>query len=215
MLALDCRGQAGRSIDAGTPTRETHLGHIVRGLYEGPNALLYRSMFTDLVRAVRVLMELPGVDSERVGVQGKSQGGGLALAFAALEPRVRAVVSVYPFLCDYRRVWEMDLATDAYEELTGSLGASTHATNGSRSSSPPSATSTCSTSRGFAVTCCSSPRSPIGCARPRPQFAAYNKIIAPKQAIAYPDFGHENLPEVNDLIKRFLDDRLDAGVDGP
>jgi len=26
--------------------------------------------------------------------------------------------AVYPFLCDYQRVWEMDLARDAYDELT-------------------------------------------------------------------------------------------------
>ena len=160
-------------------------------------------------------MELPGVDSERVGVQGKSQGGGLALACVALEPRVRAVVSVYPFLCDYRRVWEMDLATDAYEELTGWLR---------RFDPRHERIEEFFTTLGYIDVQHLAPRirgdvllvtalADQVCP-PSTQFAAYNKIIAPKQAIAYPDFGHENLPEVNDLIKRFLDDRLDAGVDG-
>lgn len=29
------------------------------------------------------------------------------------EPRVRRCVSIFPFLSDYRRVWEMDLDKDA------------------------------------------------------------------------------------------------------
>ncbi|MGQ9454343.1 MAG: acetylxylan esterase, partial [Armatimonadota bacterium] len=36
---------------------------------------------------------------------------------AALEPRINRVASTYPFLCDYQRVWEMDYAKAAYEEL--------------------------------------------------------------------------------------------------
>ena len=57
------------------------------------------------------------VDPERVGARGASQGGALTLACAALEPRVRRAAPVYPFLSDYQRVWEMDLAKDAYAEL--------------------------------------------------------------------------------------------------
>ena len=41
----------------------------------------------------------------------------LALACAALEPRIQKVALAYPFLCDYQRVWEMDLSQEAYEEL--------------------------------------------------------------------------------------------------
>src|SRR5206468_10960218 len=55
--------------------------------------------------------------SNRVGATGGSQGGGLTLACAALEPRIKRAAPVYPFLCDYQRVWEMDLAVGAYEEL--------------------------------------------------------------------------------------------------
>ena len=39
------------------------------------------------------------------------------LACAALEPRIRRAAPCFPFLCDYRRVWEMDLAKNAYDEL--------------------------------------------------------------------------------------------------
>jgi cephalosporin-C deacetylase len=39
---------------------------------------------------------------------------------------------------------------------------------------------------------------------PSTQFAAYNKITAPKEAVIYPDFGHEGLPGFGDLSFTFL-----------
>jgi len=41
---------------------------------------------------------------------GASQGGALTLACAALDPRVERAAPIFPFLCDYQRVWEMDQA---------------------------------------------------------------------------------------------------------
>ena len=39
---------------------------------------------------------------------------------------------------------------------------------------------------------------------PSTQFAAYNKITAPKEVVIYPDFGHEHLPGHGDLTLNFL-----------
>ena len=39
---------------------------------------------------------------------------------------------------------------------------------------------------------------------PSTQFAAFNKIRAPKRHVLYPDFGHESLPEADDLIYEFM-----------
>jgi cephalosporin-C deacetylase len=39
---------------------------------------------------------------------------------------------------------------------------------------------------------------------PSTQFAAYNKITAPKEAVIYHDFGHEGLPYFNDRSFRFM-----------
>ena len=39
---------------------------------------------------------------------------------------------------------------------------------------------------------------------PSTQFAAYNKITAPKQMSIYPDFGHENLPGFSDETYQFM-----------
>src|SRR5947207_3006705 len=71
----------------------------------------------DAAQLARVVMDMPEVDAGRVGATGGSQGGGLTVACAALEPRIKRAAPVFPFLCDYQRVWEMDLAAGAYEEL--------------------------------------------------------------------------------------------------
>ncbi|HKB90121.1 MAG TPA: alpha/beta fold hydrolase, partial [Opitutaceae bacterium] len=118
VAAIDCRGQGGLSEDVGGVKGNTHHGHVIRGLEDpDPKKLLFRSIFLDTAQLARVVMKMPEVDENRVGAFGGSQGGALTLACAALEPRIRRAAPVFPFLCDYRRVWEMDQAKDAYVEL--------------------------------------------------------------------------------------------------
>ena len=39
---------------------------------------------------------------------------------------------------------------------------------------------------------------------PSSQFAAYNRITAPKRAILYPDFFHEDYPDQHDITLAFF-----------
>jgi cephalosporin-C deacetylase len=39
---------------------------------------------------------------------------------------------------------------------------------------------------------------------PSTQFAAYNRITAPKRHVLYPDFSHEELPGAPDLVYEFM-----------
>src|SRR5207253_11024084 len=117
VAALDVRGQGGLSEDVGGIRGNTLRGHIIRGLNDAPDKLLFRNVFLDTAQVARILMAMPEVDADRVGATGGSQGGGLTLACAALEPRVKKAAAVFPFLCDYLRVWEMDLDVAAYEEI--------------------------------------------------------------------------------------------------
>ena len=115
--SLDCRGQGGLSEDVGGVKGNTLRGHIIRGLDDAPDKLMFRSLFLDTAQLAKIVMGFDEVDATRVGVTGGSQGGGLTLACAALEPRIKLAAPVYPFLCDYMRIWEMDLDVGAYEEL--------------------------------------------------------------------------------------------------
>lgn len=201
VLAMDVRGQGGLSEDLGGVHGSTIRGHIVRGLSDGPAHLLFRHVFLDTVQLVRAAGSLPGVDPNRIGAYGASQGGGLALACAALAPSVRRVVSQYPFLSDYQRVWEMDLAVDAYAELTEHFRrfdprhdrvAETFHTLGyiDVQHLADRITGEVTMLTGLMDQVCP----------PSTQYAAYNRIGSAKSVIHYPDFGHEPLPDSADTV---------------
>lgn len=205
VMALDCRGQGGRSEDVGGVKGNTLRGHIIRGLEDAPEKLLFRNIFLDCAQMTGILMSMPEVDENRVGAMGGSQGGGLTLACASLEPRIKRAAPNFPFLCDYQRVWEMDLDQRAYEELrqwfrhfdplhkkenevftrlgyidvqhlVKRIGAQVLMFTGLMDDVCP----------------------------PSTQFAAYNKITSPKKMVIYPDFGHEGLPGSGDMAFEFM-----------
>src|SRR5690606_41916274 len=60
---------------------------------------------------------LPGIDPARVAVHGVSQGGGIAIAVAALADGLVGAMPDVPFLCHYRRAVEIT-DRDPYRELT-------------------------------------------------------------------------------------------------
>lgn len=118
IAALDCRGQGGKSEDVGGVCGNTQNGHIIRGLSgDNPNDLLYRDIFLDTAMLARIVMNFEYVDENRIGCFGGSQGGALTLACASLVPEIKIAAAQFPFLCDYKRVWEMDMAERAYAEL--------------------------------------------------------------------------------------------------
>ncbi len=59
----------------------------------------------------------PEVDPDRIAVCGGSQGGGITLAVAGLDPAVRAAMPDVPFLCDFRRAVGL-AARDPYGEIS-------------------------------------------------------------------------------------------------
>ena len=206
VAVLDCRGQGGMSEDNLQVKGNTHHGHIIRGLEDpNPKNLLFRHIFLDTAQLARIVMGFPEVDASRVAATGGSQGGALAISCAALEPRIKLAAPVFPFLCDYKRVWEMDQSKDAYQELRTwfRFFDPTHAREDEVFTKlgyidlqflVPRIKAETLYGVGLMDTICP----------PSTQFAAYNKITAPKDMVIYPDFGHEGLPGHNDLIFRFL-----------
>ncbi|WP_020616099.1 acetylxylan esterase [Paenibacillus daejeonensis] len=207
VLSMDCRGQGGLSEDTGGVQGTTLNGHIIRGLNDEPDQLLFRHIFLDTAQLAGIAMELPEVNPDEVYAMGGSQGGGLTIACAALEPRIRKLAPVYPFLSDYKRVWQMDLAKGAYQELRNffrhydpqhlkeeewftKLGYIDiqHLAGRIRGEVMMGV--------GLMDTTCP----------PSTQFAAYNRIQSPKRLEIYPDFGHEHLPGIIDKTIQFFMD---------
>ena len=205
VFAMDCRGQGGLSEDLWKGAGPTLYGNIVRGLNGGSEELHYRSVFLDTVRLAGIVMSMENIDENKIGVYGVSQGGALSIACAALEPRISCLAPLYPFLSDYRRVWDMDLDERAYvglrdyfrnfdplhlreDEVFNKLGYIDISNLAGRI-------------RGkvlFGATLMDD------ICPPSTQFAAYNRMECEKEMLVYKDFGHERIPDFIDQTYSFL-----------
>jgi cephalosporin-C deacetylase len=209
VAALDVRGQGGQSQDVGGTRGRTSTGHFIRGIDDAlaghPEKLLFRAVYLDCAQLAGILMNMPEVDETRVAAMGGSQGGALTLACAALEPRIKLAAPTFPFLCDFKRVWEMDLAVAAYAEIREYF----------RAFDPlHEREDDIWTMLGYIDNQHLAPRiraevlMPVGLmdtiCPPSTQFAAYNKIQSKKNLLIYPDFGHEGLPGSADKVFDFL-----------
>lgn len=206
VFAMDVRGQGGKSEDVGGVLGNTLHGHIIRGLEEDdPHKLLFRDIFLDTAELAGIVMGLDYIDETKVFATGGSQGGALTIACAALEPRIAKAAPIYPFLCDYKRIWDMDLDIQAYSELKEWF----------RNFDPRhEREQEIFTKLGYIDIQYLAPR--IKCdmlmitglmdnvCPPSTQYAAYNKMTCKKKHILYPDFGHEWLREADDIRYNFL-----------
>lgn len=201
VAAMDCRGQGGKSEDLGGVKGTTYHGQIVRGLDDNPDKFIFRQIFLDTAQLARIVMGLDAVDETRVAVYGGSQGGALTLACAALEPRIKLALAQMPFLCDYQRVWEMDMAVRAYSEIGEYF----------RKFDPRhEREQEIFTKLGYIDIQNLAPRIQAevvmftglmdNVCPPSTQFAAYNKIPGKKEILLYPDYAHEHYPEMDDIV---------------
>jgi cephalosporin-C deacetylase len=117
VLAVDTRGQSGESTDPKVYPGGHATGYMTQG-WGDPRDYFYRGAFVDCVRALDFVSSRPEVDPERIGIAGGSQGGGLTLAVAALDPKQRARVAMpdVPYLCHFRRAVEV-AASPPYTEV--------------------------------------------------------------------------------------------------
>lgn len=116
---MDTRGQGSSWSTGATPdpvgSTSQIPGMMTKGVLD-KNDYYYRRVFTDAVLAIDALAALDAVDPERIAVCGASQGGGIALAVAGLDARVKAVMPDVPFLCDFPRAVRI-AGRDPYLEI--------------------------------------------------------------------------------------------------
>lgn len=119
-LFMDTRGQ-GSMWGSGGETPDPHgtgpsaTGFMTRGI-ESPEDHYFRRVFTDAVRAVDIVRDLPEVDAARVSVVGGSQGGGITLAAAGLSQGLLTAMPDVPFLCHFERAVGLT-SSDPYQEV--------------------------------------------------------------------------------------------------
>ena len=183
--------------------RATALRDYMRAGVEDRDAYYYKRVFVGVVRAGDFLLGLPQADTARYAVEGGSQGGGLAIIAAALDPRVKAIASAYPAMADH------------FGYLQGRAGGWPHifADTTTMRAKPEKM----ETLRYYDV---------VNFARrvrvpgiygwgyndttvpPTSVFAAYNVITAPKESVIVPETGHFRTPEQARRMQDWLLGRL-------
>lgn len=120
-LIMDTRGQGSVWRHGDTPDNsETGSspqapGFMTRGILS-PDTYYYRRVYSDAVRAVETASLHSRINADRIAVTGSSQGGGIAIAVAALVPEVRVLMADVPFLCHIDRAVTL-VDTDPYAEI--------------------------------------------------------------------------------------------------
>jgi len=202
---MDTRGQGGLSEDVGTLIGTTCTTPFIRGIDGNKHNLLMREIFLDTALLAKIIMNLDCVDETRIAATGISQGGGLSIACACLVPEIKKCVVSYPYLSDYKRVYEMDLNIDAYDglkyyfknfdplherfdEIYEKLGYIDIQNLAKRMKAELLMFT------GLMDTTCP----------PSTQFAMYNKVKSKKNVVFYPEYGHEVLRGSDDIAFEFL-----------
>ena len=205
VASMDVRGQGGLSEDVGGVPGTTFTTPFTRGIDGDKHDLLMRDVFLDTALLAKIIMGLDYVDETRVGVTGGSQGGGLSVACACLVPEIKKCAVMYPYLSDYKRVYEMDLNKDAYEGLKyyfryfdpkherfdavyERLGYIDIQNLAKRMKAELLMFT------GLMDTVCP----------PSTQFAMYNKVKSKKNVIFYPEYGHEGIKGAEDELFKFF-----------
>ena len=211
ILSMDNPGQGGRSEDVGGFKGTTVSGHLITGVDGGPENLYYVRLYQDQHILCRIVRELEGIDLSRVYVNGSSQGGGMGIACCALNSDLVNRASIlYPFLSDFREVWELGADEIAYDgiryysrwfDADGERANEWFGTLGYVDSLSFAHLVRCPVLFGTGL-------ADVVCP-PETQFAVYNALTCPKKHLLYPDFGHEEIQAFDDEIIRFYQGEVD------
>ncbi|GKU79392.1 acetylxylan esterase [Paenibacillus sp. L3-i20] len=185
VFSIDVRGQSGDTGDLTPQLNGSTSGWMTKGILD-PEESYYKHIVTDAIRAIDWVREQPEIDVNRIGVNGGSQGGGLALAVSALGCRHSFAIADIPNMCHMD--WAIFNSTGSITEgatyvshypnqLSTVLRTLSYFDNKNlahRIEIP------ILVSVGFKDTICP----------PESVYAMYNRVDAPKRIINYPFNGH-------------------------
>lgn len=206
VLAMDVPGQGGTSEDNYSADGPTIYGQMIRGVADpDKKKLLYRGIYLDAIKASLIFSGLTFVDEKRLGATGKSQGGALSIVTAALNRNMKAIAPVYPFLGDFRVLFEKNLFGDIYTEFRSwfrkydTLHEKEDEFFERLSYIDVQNFASMVKAKTLMVTALEDKTCP-----PITQFAIYNKLECEKDLKVYCDYDHERLPYSDDIIFEYF-----------
>ncbi len=195
------------AFDIELPAKEVEAKYVA---YKNPptyggvtnrEAYLFYRAILGVDRMIKYGMSRPDVDPKRVVVNGSSQGGGLTLMMAGLNPGLAACAANVPALCDHGAYrlerspgWPLfvptdDPARDVYLDCSRYYDT----VNFARKITCPALVSV-----GFIDGTC----------HPSSVLAAYNEIRSPKRLFTGPLQGHDTIRAYGDFVEGWLMEQL-------
>ena len=182
-----------------TELRATALGSYWQYGAEDRDLYYYKRVYTGVVRAGDFLLGLPQWDGTNYVVQGGSQGGGLSLVTAVLDPRVKAIAVSYPAMSDvfgyfagraggWPHIFQDTSRMRALAEKKETL-AYYDGVNFARRLKVPAIFAW-----GFNDTT----------VPPTSSFVTYNVVTSPKEAVIVPETGHFEMASQRDSMRTWL-----------
>lgn len=113
VLAIDVRGQSGKSTDVSITSGSTLKGLVIKGVNEGYENLYYTQVYMDTYRLANLAKELH--PNTPLIALGESQGGALASVCSALTPEIEQCLINYPYLSDIKHAYEVGAGYDGIE----------------------------------------------------------------------------------------------------
>ena len=180
VFSFNIRGHGNSQQDiSGAPA-----DYWIRGL-DDKHGYFYQGAYADCVRAVDFLVSRKEIDATRLAVTGNSQGGGLSLATAGLDPRICLCAPNIPFLCNWTRYFK----TSSWPEMENWIQAQSH-----RSWDSTLCTMSYFDALNFSDKICCPIFLGMGLqddvCPPVTIFAVYNNILGEKEFRIYPEAGH-------------------------
>lgn len=205
VLAMDLRGQGGKSNDSSITLGTSVAGHIVAGVDDCIENMMYYKHILDMCVLVKIGKQLEGIDDSNLISLGHSQGGAFAISCAALNPEISKTISLYPFLSDFKKVYDLDKDEIAYEGIRYySRWYNINEENSEYFFNRLSYFDTMYFAK-YVKSKVLFGASKVDIACPyETQIAVYNNLECDKKLITYLGFGHENIPDFNEQSMKFI-----------
>ena len=166
--------------------------------------IFYKNIIDSLILA-KIVSSFEDINEKELVSFGASQGGAFSIIFSALNKNVTKCISLYPFLANFKDIYEKDNRKNAYGELThhgrwfNTTGENTEkflnnlffldTINFSKNLECPVL---------FGIT-----NLDKDCPK-ETQEKIYNEINSRKKSCIYKKYYHENIPNFNNAIVSFL-----------
>lgn len=186
VMVMDFRMQSGLTGSRTGFVAHGSLNWMAMGLTSKHEFYLYH-VWCDALRALRFTREHPAIDATRIAVDGASQGGGTALAMAALDSNVKLCMADVPSACWMeKRIFDrtggakniakfLESHPDLLDKVLETVSYCDNLNLADRIKCP------------VLMSC--GLKDPV--CPPETAYAVYNKITAPKEMVVYPFAEHQ------------------------